>query len=141
MDYMEFKKQQENQANEYTKGKIYFILEPSKDLVIKRLNEYGLKPGDVVGIGAGAYIKKEYYKDTLKFSDKQAKELKEYTLNNLNEVLTYEFANYELEISLSYTYKSFLIEVLGFNEKEIQDNKKEINKAIKEYREDFYKHN
>ena len=75
------------------------------------------------------------------FFDNQAKELKQYTLNNLHDVLTYEFANYELEISLTYSYNSFLKQVIGLTPAEIEENKEEIQKAIAEYREDFYKHN
>ena len=50
-------------------------------------------------------------------------------------------ANHELEISLSYSYRSFLTDWLGLTEEEIEDNKEEIEKAIKDYRIDFYKHN
>lgn len=59
----------------------------------------------------------------------------------MNEVLVYEFANYELEISLSYSYKTFLTDGLGFTEAEIEENKDEINKAIADYKEEFYKYN
>ena len=113
-------------------GKIY-------DLEVMNTHTYNIE--NIVGIGAGTYILKEYYTDVLKFFDKQAKELKEFTLNNLYDVLTYEFANHELEISLSYSYKSFLIEWVGLSEKEIEENKDEINKAIADYRTEFYKHN
>ena len=59
----------------------------------------------------------------------------------MHDVLTYEFANYELEVSLSYSYKSFLTEHIGLTEEEIDENKDEIKKAIADYKDDFYKHN
>ena len=37
--------------------------------------------------------------------------------------------------------KTFLTNVLGFTETEIEKNKDEINKAIADYKEDFYKYN
>ena len=141
MNYIEFKKKQETEANEFTKGKIFFAFGTSENEVKTKLEEQSVDIENIVGVGAGTYILKEYYTDVLKFFDKQAKELKEFTLNNLYDVLTYEFANHELEISLSYSYKSFLIEWVGLSEKEIEENKDEINKAIADYRTEFYKHN
>ena len=141
MNYQNFKKKQKTEADEFLKGKIFFAFGTSEEEVKTKLEAQGVNVENIVGVGAGAYILKECYDDVLKFFDKQAKELKEFTLNNLNDVLTYEFANYELEISLSYSYKSFLTDVLGFTEAEIEENKDEINKAIADYRTDFYKHN
>ena len=141
MNYLEFKKQQEEKANEFTEGKVFFAFGNTEEKVKTKLEEQGVSVENVVGIGAGGYILKESYDDILTFFDKQDKELKEFTLNNLNEVLVYEFANYELEISLSYSYKTFLTNVLGFTEAEIEENKDEINKAIADYKEEFYKYN
>lgn len=50
-------------------------------------------------------------------------------------------ANHELEISLSYSYRSFLTDWLGLTEEEIEANKEEIDKAIADYRKEFYEHN
>lgn len=141
MTYKELLEKHREESNSFSDGKIFFAFGTSEDEVKSILEEQGVKVEDIVGIGAGGYIKKEYYNDLLKLMDKQAKELKEYTLNNLNEVLIYEFANYELEISFDYSYESFLIEVLGFSEDEIESNKDEINKAITDYRKQFYEHN
>ena len=142
MDYREFKAKQEEEANSFTNGKMFFSFGATEEEVKRKLKEnYNVNAEDVVGIGAGTYILKDSYEDVLKFFDKQAKELKEFTLNNLNDVLTYEFANHELEISLSYSYRSFLIQWVGLTEEEIEANKEEINKAIQDYKEDFYKHN
>ena len=142
MNYREFKQKQEEEANAFIDGKMFFAFGTTEQEVKDKLkNDYGVDASEVVGVGAGTYILKESYEEVLKFFDKQAKELKEFTLNNLNDVLTYEFANHELEISLSYSYRSFLTEWVGLSEEEIDDNKEEINRAIKDYREDFYKHN
>ena len=141
MNYKEFKEEQEKKANEFTDGKIYFAFGTTEEEVKTKLEKQGVSVENVVGIGAGGYILKEYYDDVLTFFDKQSKELKEFTLNNLHDVLTYEFANHELEISLSYSYRSFLTEWIGFTEAEIEENKEEIDKAIADYKEDFYKYN
>ena len=141
MNYREFKQKQEEEANQFTKGKIFFAFGTSEEEVKTKLEEEGVSVEEVVGVGAGTYILKKYYDDVLKFFDKQCKEFKEFTLNNLHDVLTYEFANYELEISLSYSYKSFLTEHIGLTEEEIDENKEEIKKAIADYKDDFYKHN
>ena len=141
MNYREFKQKQEEEANQFTKGKIFFAFGTSEEEVKTKLEEEGVSVEEVVGVGAGTYILKKYYDDVLKFFDKQGKEFKEFTLNNLHDVLTYEFANYELEISLSYSYKSFLTEHIGLTEEEIDENKDEIKKAIADYKDDFYKHN
>ena len=141
MNYKEFKEEQEKKANEFTDGKIYFAFGTSEEEVKTKLEKQGVSVENVVGVGGGGYILKECYDDVLKFFVKQRKELKEFTLNNLNEVLVYEFANYELEISLSYSYKTFLTDMLGFTESEIEANKEEIDKAIADYKEEFYKYN
>lgn len=142
MNYIEFKQKQEEEANAFTDGKMFFAFGTTEDEVKDKLkNDYGIDASQVVGVGAGTYILKDSYEDVLKFFDKQGKEQKEFTLNNLHEVLTYEFANHELEISLSYSYRTFLTEWVGLTDKEIEDNKEEIKRAIKDYKEDFYKHN
>lgn len=142
MNYREFKKKQEEEANDFTDGKMFFAFGTTEEEVKAKLkNDYGVDASEVVGIWAGTYILKSEYDNIMKFFDKQGKESKEFTLNNLHDVLTYEFANHELEISLSYSYKSFLLEWVGLTEDEIEENKEEINRAIRDYREDFYKHN
>lgn len=142
MNYREFKEEQEKKANEFTEGKLFFAFGTTEEEVKRKLKEdYNVESSEVVGIGAGTYIKKENYNEVMQFFDQQAKEFKEFSLANLYDVLTYEMANHELEISLSYSYRSFLTDWLGLTEEEIEDNKEEIEKAIKDYRIDFYKHN
>lgn len=142
MNYREFKEEQEKKANEFTEGKLFFAFGTTEEEVKRKLKEdYNVESSEVVGIGAGTYIRKEDYSEVMDFFNKQAEEFKEFTLANLYDVLFYEMANHELEISLSYSYRSFLTEWIGLTEEEIEANKEEINKAIKDYREDFYKHN
>ena len=142
MNYKEFKEEQEKKANEFTEGKLFFAFGTTEEGVKRKLKEdYNVESSEVVGIGAGTYIKKEDFKEVMQFFDQQAKEFKEFSLANLYDVLTYEMANHELEISLSYSYRSFLTDWLELTEEEIEDNKEEIGKAIKDYRIDFYKHN
>ena len=142
MNYIEFKKLKEEEANEFTKDKLFFALGFSEEEVRRKLKEeYNVEAEDVVGIGAGAYILKDSYNDVMKFFSKQAEEFKEFRLANIYDSLTYEFANHELEINIGYSYRSFLIEELDFTEEEIEANKEEILKAVNDYRIDFYKHN
>lgn len=142
MNYREFKEKQRTEANSFTENKMFFAFGTTEEEVRRKLKEdYNVEAEEVVGIGAGTYILKDSYTDVMKFFNKQAEESKEFTLNNLYDVLFYEFANHELEISLSYSYRSFLTEWIGLTEEEIEENKEVIDKAIKDYREDFYKHN
>ena len=142
MNYKEFKEEQEKKANEFTEGKLFFAFGTTEEEVKRKLKEdYNVESSEVVGIGAGTYIKKENYSDVMKFFSKQAEEFKEFSLANLYDVLTYEFANHELEINLDYSYKSFVIEWIGLTEEEFNANEEEILKAVNDYRKDFYKHN
>lgn len=142
LNYLEFKEEQEKKANEFTEGKLFFAFGTTEEEVKRKLKEdYNVESSEVVGIGAGTYIKKEDYKEVMQFFDQQAKEFKEFSLANLYDVLTYEMANHELEISLSYSYGSFLTDWLGLTEEEIEANKEEIDRAIADYRKEFYEHN
>ena len=101
MNYIEFKKLKEEEANEFTKDKLFFALGFSEEEVRRKLKEeYNVEAEDVVGIGAGAYILKDSYNDVMKFFSKQAEEFKEFRLANIYDSLTYEFANHELEINI-----------------------------------------
>ena len=141
MNYIEFKQMQHEEANTFSDGKLYFIFETTEEKVIEKLAENGLRPEEVVSIGSGTFIKKTDYEDFINFFSNQAKAFKEFSLNNIYDVLIYELANHELEINLGYSYKSFLTDWLDLSEEEIESNKEEINRAIKDYKENFYKHN
>lgn len=142
MNYTEFRKLKEKEANEFTKDKLFFSFGFTEEEVRRQLKEdYNVEAEDVVGIGAGTYILKDSYTDVMKFFSKQAEEFKQFRLANIYDSLLFEFGNHELEINLDYSYRSFLTEELDFTEEEIEANKSEINKAIQDYRTDFYKHN
>lgn len=77
MNYKEFKEEQEKKANEFTKGKVFFAFGNTEEKVKRKLKEdYNVESSEVVGIGAGTYIKKEDYKEVMQFFDQQAKEFK-----------------------------------------------------------------
>ena len=60
---------------------------------------------------------------------------------NVYEVTKNELWNYEIEMSLSYSYDEFLAKIIGLEPEEIEANKEEIDKAIDDYRKEFYEHN
>jgi hypothetical protein len=138
---MEFKKMQESKANEFINNKIFIAFGTTKEEVTRKLEEQGADTSSIIGLGAGAYVQEKDYKETMKFFDKIAKENHEFTLNNIYEVCKYEFGNYEMEISLSYTYDSFLREVLDLTTEEIKANVADINRAIKDYKKEFWEAN
>ena len=60
MNYREFKEEQEKKANEFTEGKLFFAFGTTEEEVKRRMKEdYNIESSEVVGIGAGTYIKKE----------------------------------------------------------------------------------
>ena len=66
MNYLEFKKQQEEKANEFTEGKLFFAFGTTEEEVKRKLKEdYNVESSEVVVIGAGTYIKKEDYKEVM----------------------------------------------------------------------------
>lgn len=141
MNYRELKKKHEEEASAFSKDKIYFVFGSSEEEVIEKLADKGVKPEDVYSMGAGGYIKKEYAEEFDSLIDRHMKEKKDYALANPYEVVYHELANYEAEISLSYSYNDILTIIIGFTPEEIKANKSEIDKAMKDYREDFYKYN
>lgn len=141
MNYEELKAKHEEESSAFSKDKIYFIFGSTEEEIIEKLEAKGVKPSEVASMGAGAYIKKEYIEDFDSLIEKQQKEKKEYALANVYEVVYHELANYEAEISLSYSYHDILTIIIGFSEEEIKANESEINKAMKDYKEDFYKYN
>lgn len=140
MNYREFKAKQEEELNVFSKGNI-IVLIGTKEEALAKLEAEGLTVEDVVNLGAGLYLKKESIPKYNELIKKQDKEYFEYFFNNVYEVVKYEAANYEMEISLSYSYDEFLTKIIGLTPEEIAANKVEINKAIADYRREFYEHN
>ena len=141
MNYKELKAKQEEEINVFSKDNIIVILVSNKEEALAKLEAEGLTVEDVVNLGAGLYLKKEAVPEYEALVEKQAKEYHEYLLANVYEVVNYELWNYETEISLSYSYNDVLTKIVGLSEEEIAANKPEIDKAIADYRKEFYEHN
>ena len=141
MDYKELLEKQCKEMDTFSKDKIYFIFVSTETELIRELKLRGLTPQDVVSIGGGGYIKKEYVQEFKDLVLRQAKEKKEYSLSNIYEVVLYYCWDYELYISLSYDLKSLCLELVELTEEEIQANKEEITRAYKDYCKEFEKLN
>ena len=141
MNYKELKAKQEEELNSFSKGNIIVILASSEEEIKNKLIEENITKEDVVYLGAGLYLKKEAIPEYNELIKRHDKEYYEYFFNNVYEVVKYEAANYEMEISLSYSYDEFLNKIIGLSDEEIAANKPEIDKAIADYRKEFYEHN
>jgi len=141
MNYREFKEKQAEEFNEFSKDNIIIILESTKEKALAKLEAEGLTVEDIVNLGAGAYLKKEAVPEYEALVEKQSKEEHEYILANVYEAVNYTCWNYEIEISLSYTYNDVPTKLLGLTAEEIEANKEEINRAFKDYRKEFYELN
>lgn len=141
MSYEDILKRHEQEASTFSEGKIYFIFASNETDFLNKLEEKGLKPDDLRSLGAGGYIKKEYVKEFNDLLLRHEKEKKEYTLNNIYEVVLYYCWDYELYISISYDLDTMLTDLLGLTPEEIKANEKEINRAWKDYKREFEKLN
>lgn len=83
----------------------------------------------------------KYLPDFQKIIGKHSQELHEYITHNIYEAVNYECWNYELEISMSYNYDTLLTHILRLTDEEIEENKTEIQKAIKDYKKEFWEVN
>lgn len=137
MDYEDLLKRHEKEASTFSEDKIYFIFVSTETELIRELNKRGLNPEDVRSIGAGGYIKKEYVKDFQDLLLKHSREKKEYTLNNIYEVVLYYCWDYELYISISYDLDTLLTDLIGLTPEEIKANQEEINRAWRDYKREF----
>lgn len=141
MNYKELKEKHEKEVNDFSKDNMIVILESTKEKALAKLEAEGLTVEDIVNLGAGIYLKKTAVPEYNELVKRHDKEFYEYFFNNVYEVVKYEAANYELEISLTYDYDSFLTKLLGLTEEEIAANRPEIDKALADYKEEFYKYN
>ena len=92
-------------------------------------------------IGAGGYILKEYTSEFYEIINRHFDEKKEYTLNNIYEVVKYYLWDFEMEISISMTLKELLEDFLDLSQEQIKQNATEINRAIDDYKKEFYECN
>ena len=142
MGYKELLDKQQKEAEDFSEGKIFFVFGSSKEEVTDKLyTEYGVRPSDIIGLGAGGYVLKEFYPDLNKLLLKHAEERKEYTLKNIYEVVQYYAWDYELYISLSYSLKTLCTDLMDLTEEEVQENKEEIQRAYFDYCKEFEKLN
>lgn len=61
MDYNELMEKQQKEASTFSEGKIYFVFGGTETEVIRKLAEKGVKPEEVTSLGAGGFIKTEYF--------------------------------------------------------------------------------
>lgn len=142
MDYQELCNNHQKEAEEFSDGKIFFVLGTTEEEVTQKLySKYGVTPDKVTGIGAGGYVLTEFLPDLNKLLLKQANEKKEYTLQHIYEVVQYYCWDYELYISLSYNLKTLCTDLMDLTDDEITANKDEINRAYKDYCKEFEKLN
>lgn len=137
MDYKELLEKQCKEMDTFSKDKIYFIFVSTETELIRELKLRGLTPQDVVSIGGGGYIKKEYVQEFKDLVLRQAKEKKEYSLSNIYEVVLYYCWDYELYISISYDLDTMLTDIMDLTPEEIQANKEDINRAWRDYKKEF----
>lgn len=140
MDYRELKAKHEEEVNDFSKDNMIVLL-GTKEEALAKLEAEGLTVEDVVNLGAGIYLKKEAVPEYNELVKRHDKEFYEYYFNNVYEVTKYELWNYETEISLSYSYEDVLTKVIGLTAEEIEANKVEIDKAIADYKKEFYENN
>lgn len=140
MTYKDLLDKQNQEANEFSQDKIYFIF-GSEDQVYKELEETGHAIDDFIYIGGGGFLLKEYKDEFYNLLERQSDEKKAYLLANVYEVVNYYYWDYEVYISLSYDYDNILTELLGMTKEEIEANKDEINRAREDYIKEFEKLN
>ena len=141
MSYQELLNDHETELNNFSKDKIFYFFGTSENEILNKMQEKNLKPADLISIGLSGYILKEYWPEFKEILNRQAKEQKEYTLNNIYEVVKYYCWDYEIEISLSYSYNDVLTILCDLNETEIKENETEIKRAFKDYKKEFYELN
>lgn len=137
MSYYELKTKQQEEFDNFSNK--YILCAFTKEDFNKELSKHNLKEEDVVRIISGSYISKENVDKLNNLLIKQQKEKYDYTINHVKEVVKHELANYEAEISMSYTYAEIISQIIGLTEEDQTKYRKEIKEAVEEYKEDFYK--
>ena len=141
MSYKDLLKKQEDETNQMVKEDkiLYFI--GSEDVILKKMEDKGVQQDQLVYVGAGAYIKKECYDEVNAMFDRHVEEQRQYALSHTYEVVQHYLWDYEIEISLSYTYEDAIYKLVGLTKDEAQERAKEIDQAIKDYKREFYEIN
>ncbi|MBQ8425841.1 MAG: hypothetical protein IJX17_07510 [Clostridia bacterium] len=141
MNFEELRNKHEREISSWSNGKIFWIFASSETEFLNKLDELNLKPDDLRAIGAGGYILKEYTSEFHEIINRHFDEKKEYTLNNIYEVVKYYLWDFEMEISISMTLKELLEDFLDLSQEQIKQNAAEINRAIDDYKKEFYECN
>lgn len=136
----EFREKQSEEFNEFDKNNIFWLFGTEEE-AIETLKKEGLSVEDVVDIGLGGYLRKTKIDEYEALLDKQHKERHDFIINNLYDSVLYYCWDYEIEISLSYTYEDVPKILLGLSDEEIEANQETIKKAFRDYKEEFYKLN
>ena len=140
MNYNELLEKHQQEFDEFSKDKIYVAF-GTKEQIIEKLHENNLELSDLINLGNGAFIKKEHEHELNELIERQSKEKHEYTLNNIYEVVTYQCWNYEIEISLSYSYHDLIYKIIGLSKDEANEHASDISKAFEDYRKEFHELN
>lgn len=141
MNFRELLENQRNEAGAWSKNKIYWIFAGTELEFKRKLNELNLNPDDLISIGAGGYLLKEYKQEFYDLLDRQENERYNYTINHVYEVVKHYLWDYEMEISISLTLDDLLHDIIGLSDKDIKENANIINKAIDDYKKEFYECN
>ena len=133
MTYKELLKKHEDETNQMVKEDkiLYFI--GSREDIQRKMEDKDVTSDQLISAGYGAYFKKEYYDEINAMFDRHAEEQRQYALNNTYEVVKYYCWNYEIEISLSYTYEDVIYKLVGLTKDEAQQRAREIDRAFKDY--------
>ena len=140
MKYNEFLEKQQQEFNDFSKGKIYYAF-GTKDEILEKLQQQNVDASDLINLGNGGFIKKEFKDELDAFLEKQYQEKKAFTLDNVYEVVSYECWNHEIEISLSYLYHDLVYKIVGLTKKEAKEHSYDVSKAIEDYRKEFHELN
>ena len=140
MTYKELLDKQTQEANSFSKDKIFWLF-GSETEIKKELKETGHSLDEFIDIGAGGYLLKEYETEYNKLITRHSRERKAYLLANVYEVVNYYYWDYEVYINVTYDYNTILTELLGMTPEEIEANKDEINRAREDYIREFEKLN
>ena len=129
-------------TNKFTDDeKIIIMFGSSENEILKQIKEKNLNPNDLINLGAGVWLKKDYENEFNELVKRHRKERKEYLLANVYEVVNYYYWDYEVYISINYDYDNILTELLEMTPQEIEENKDEIKRAREDYIREFEKLN
>ena len=93
MTYKNLLDRQNQEANEFSQDKIYFIF-GSENEIYKQLEETGHSVDDFINIGGGGFLLKEYKNEFYNLLERHGQERKAYLLANVYEVVNYYYWDY-----------------------------------------------